>query len=120
MMAGKKKKRKKKKRNTSLISHPIYIHIYNIYTYTYIYTHLYIYTYINTSHPVYNFNQQDYANFRHKLKLSETAWTSIPGCRVNQTDVSNTNNIFTPITPVNPEDKHPEQDFNETIENECI
>ena len=94
MMAGKKKKKERKKTET----HPL----------------------CNRTSPVYNFNQQDYANFRHKLKLSETAWTCILGCRVNQTDFSNTNNIFTPITPVNSQDKHPEQDFNEAIENECI
>ena len=45
--------------------------------------------------------------------LSKTASARILGSRVNQTDVSNTNNIFTPSsTPVNLEEDQPEQDFN--------
>ena len=38
---------------------------------------------------------------------------------MNQTDVSNTNNIFTTTsTPVNLEEDQPEQDFNKAVENE--
>ena len=40
---------------------------------------------------------------------------------MNQTDKSNTNNIFTPpSTPVNFEEDQPEQDFNVAVENEFI
>ena len=40
---------------------------------------------------------------------------------MNQTDVSNTNNIFTPpTTPISCEEDHPAQDFNEATENEFI
>ena len=38
---------------------------------------------------------------------------------MNQTDVSNTKNIFTPpSTPVNLKEDQPEQDFNKAVENE--
>ena len=47
--------------------------------------------------------------------LSETS-PCILGDRVNQTDVSNTNNIFTPPSiPVNLEEDQPEQDFIEAV-----
>ena len=44
-----------------------------------------------------------YANFLHNQKLNKTASPRILGGRLNQTDESNTNNIFTqPSTPANP------------------
>ena len=43
---------------------------------------------------------------------------------MNQTDVSNTNNLFTPpitlTTPSTREENQPEQDFYEAVENEFI
>ena len=47
----------------------------------------------NRTSPLYNLNQQGYANFLHNQRLNETASPGILGSRVNQTDVSNTNNI---------------------------
>ena len=67
----------------------------------------------NRTSPLYNLSQQGYANFLHNQKLSKTPSPSILGGRVNQTDVSNTNNIFTPSsTPVDLEEEQPEQDYN--------
>ena len=59
-----------------------------------------------------NSSQQGYADFQYNQRFGKTASPRILGGRVNQTDVSNTNNIFIPIsTPVNLEgDKH-EQDL---------
>ena len=40
---------------------------------------------------------------------------------LNQTDFSNTNNIFAPFSaPINLEEDQPEQDFNEAVKNEFI
>ena len=51
--------------------------------------------------PLDNLSQQDHANFLHNQRLSKIASPCILGGRVNQTDVSNTNNVFTPpSTPV--------------------
>ena len=62
---------------------------------------------------MYNLSQQGYANFLHNQRLSKTASPRILGGRLNQTDVLNTNNIFTPTsTPVNLEREKHEQDFN--------
>ena len=62
---------------------------------------------------MYNLSQQGYANFLHNQRLSKTASPHILGGRLNQTDVLNTNNIFTPpSTPVNLEREKHEQDFN--------
>ena len=56
----------------------------------------------NTTSPLYNLNQQGYANVLYNQRLSETPSTRILGGIVNHTNVSNTNNIFTtPSTPVN-------------------
>ena len=67
----------------------------------------------NRTSPLYYLSQQGYANFLHNQRLSKTASPRIPGGRVNQTDVSNTNNIFTPPpTPVNLEEDQPERNFN--------
>ena len=67
----------------------------------------------NRTSPLYHLNQQGYANVLHNQRLSKTVSPRILGGRVNQTDVSNTNNIFTPpSTPVNLEEDQPEQDFN--------
>ena len=56
---------------------------------------------------MYNFSQQDYDNFLHNQSLSETASPCILGGRVNETDMLNTNIIFTPpSTPVNLEEDH--------------
>lgn len=69
----------------------------------------------NKTPPVFNLSQQDYANFLHNERLSETASPCILGGRKNQTDVSNTSNIFTPMSaPVNLEEDR--QDFNEAVE----
>ena len=58
----------------------------------------------NKTPPVFNLSQQDYANS-----------PCILGGRKNQTDVSNTSNIFTPMSaPVNLEEDR--QDFNEAVE----
>ena len=66
----------------------------------------------NRTSPLYNLNQQGYANIQHNQRLSKTASPRIFGGGVNQTDVSNTNNIFTPpSTPVNLGEDQPEQDF---------
>ena len=67
----------------------------------------------NRTSPLYHLNQQGYANVLHNQRLSKIVSPRILGGRVNQTDVSNTNNIFTPpSTPVNLEEDQPEQDFN--------
>ena len=67
----------------------------------------------NRISALYNLNQQSYAKFLHNQRLSKTASPRILGSRVNQTDVSNTNNIFTPrSTLFNLEEDQPEQDFN--------
>ena len=59
----------------------------------------------NRTSPLYNLSQQGYINFLHNQRLSKTASPRILGGRVNQTDVSNTNNIFSPpSTPVNLEE----------------
>ena len=59
----------------------------------------------NRTSPLYNLSQKGYANFLHNQRLSKTASPRILGGRVNQTDVSNTNNISTPpSTPVNLEE----------------
>ena len=59
----------------------------------------------NRTSPLYNLSQQGYANFLHNQRLGKIASPRILGGRVNQTDVSNTNNIFTPpSTPVNLEE----------------
>ena len=59
----------------------------------------------NRNSPLYNLSQKGHANFLHNQRLSKTASPRILGGRVNQTDVSNTNNIFTPpSTPVNLEE----------------
>ena len=70
----------------------------------------------NRTFPVYNFSQQD--NFLYNQRLRETASPCILGGRVNETDVLNTNNIFTPpSTLVNLEEDQPEQFFNWAVEN---
>ena len=67
----------------------------------------------NRASPLHNLSQQSSANFLHNQRLSKTASPRILGGSVNQTDTSNTSNIFTPpSTPVNLEDDQPEQDFN--------
>ena len=67
----------------------------------------------NRNSPLYNLSQKGHANFLHNQRLSKTASPRILGGSVNQTDTSNTSNIFTPpSTPVNLEDDQPEQDFN--------
>ena len=59
----------------------------------------------NTTSPLYNLSQQGYANVLHNQTLSKTPSSYILGGRLNQTDMSNTNNIFTPLsTPVNLEE----------------
>ena len=69
--------------------------------------------------PLYNLSQQ--GKFLHNQRLSKSASPHIHGGRLNQADVSNTNNIFTsPSTLVNLEEDQPEQDFNQAIENEFI
>lgn len=69
----------------------------------------------NRTSPAYNLSQQGYANVLHNQRLSETASPCILGGRKNQTDVSNTSNIFTPMSaPVNLEEDR--QDFNEAVE----
>ena len=56
----------------------------------------------NRTPSLYNLNQQCYTNFLHNQMLSKIASSLILGGRVNQTDVSKTNNIFTPpSTPAN-------------------
>ena len=49
----------------------------------------------NRTSPLYNLRQQGYANFLHNQRLSKTTSPCILIGRVNQTDVSNTNKIFT-------------------------
>ena len=67
----------------------------------------------NRTSPLCNLSLQGYANFVHNQGLSKTASPRILGGRVNQPDVSNTNNIFTPPSAtVNLEVDQPEQDFN--------
>ena len=67
----------------------------------------------NRNSPLYNLSQKGHANFLHNQRLSKTASPRILGGSVNQTDTSNSSNIFTPpSTPVNLEDDQPEQDFN--------
>ena len=59
----------------------------------------------------------------HSAKASARSknCSQILGGRVNQTDVSNTNNIFTPpSTPVNLEGDQHEQDFNEAVERSLL
>ena len=71
----------------------------------------------NRTSPLYNLSQQYHANF---LQI-KTGSPRILGGRVNQTGVSNTNNIFTPpSTPVNLEEDLTEENFNEAIENDII
>ena len=71
--------------------------------------------------PLYNLSQQGYGNFLHNQTLSKTASPRILEGRVNQIDVSNTNNIFTPpFALVNLEEDLPEQDFDWGVENEFI
>ena len=56
----------------------------------------------NRTPPAYNLGQLGYTNFLHNQRLNETTSPCILGCTVNQTDVSNTNSIFTTSsTPVN-------------------
>ena len=53
-------------------------------------------------------SQQGYANFPHNQRLSKITSPRILGGWVNQTDVSNANNIFTPPSiPVNLEEDQP-------------
>ena len=67
----------------------------------------------NRTSSLYNLSRQGYANFLHNQRRSKTASLRILGGRVNQIDVSNTNNIFTPpSTPVNLEGDQHKQDFN--------
>ena len=59
---------------------------------------------------------QWYANFLHNQRLNQTS-PCILGERVNQTDVWNTNNVFTPpSTPINLKEDQTEQDFDEAAE----
>ena len=67
------------------------------------------------------FSQRGYANFLYNQRISEIASSCILEGRVNQTNLSNINNILTPpSTPVNREEDQPEQDFIEAVENEFI
>ena len=62
--------------------------------------------------PLNNLSEQGYANVLRNQRLSKTDSPRILGGRVNQTNVSNTNNIFTPpSTPVNLEEDQHENDF---------
>ena len=62
----------------------------------------------NRTSPLYNISQQGYANNLHNQRLSKTAPSCILDGRVNQTDVSNINNILIPpSTPVNLEEDLP-------------
>ena len=65
---------------------------------------------------MYNFSHQCYVIFLHNQRLRETASPCVLRGRMNQTDVSNTNSIFSsPSTPVNHEEDQPEQDFNKAL-----
>ena len=75
----------------------------------------------NRTSPLYNSSQKGYANFLHNQRLSKTTSPCILGGRVNQTDVSNTKNIFTTSsTPVNLEEDQHVKDFNYAVENEFV
>ena len=71
-------------------------------------TGLFILFFCNRTSPLHNLSQQGYANFLRNQRLSKTASPRILGGRVNQPDVSNVNNIFTPTSvPVNLEEDQP-------------
>ena len=63
----------------------------------------------NKTSLVCKFSKRGYANFLHNQRISEIASSCILESRVNQTNLSNINNILTqPSTPVNREEDQPE------------